>query len=153
MYSKAQTTAIKQSFWTAFGKYMALQPNSDGLKINWINYKTGIKHLNFKMDADNGSAKIFIEISHPDLGIQDLLFSKFQELELVLSEHLSEQWEWRPNVPDNYNKTISLISKTLNEVSIYKQEDWPALISFFKPRITGLDSFWSVAQYSFESLI
>jgi len=38
----------------------------------------------------------------------------------------------------------------LPDVNIFKQEDWPKLISFFKPRIIALDEFWSDAQDSFD---
>jgi hypothetical protein len=37
-------------------------------------------------------------------------------------------------------------------VSIFNKEDWPKLISFFKPRIVALDEFWNMVKYSFESL-
>ncbi|RYZ23162.1 MAG: DUF4268 domain-containing protein, partial [Chitinophagaceae bacterium] len=35
---------------------------------------------------------------------------------------------------------------------IFRREDWPELISFFKPRIVALDAFWSEAKYFFEAL-
>lgn len=150
MYSKEQASTIKQAFWTAFGQYMALQPTADGGKVNWINYKTRIKHLYFRMNADQRSARISIEIGHPDLAIQALMFEQFEAYRNILKEQLGEEWEWSLHAQDDYGKTISVISKTINEVNIFKQEDWPALISFFKPRIMSLDEFWSDARYSFD---
>lgn len=150
MYSKDQASQIRQAFWTAFGQYIAPQLSADGLKTNWINYKTGIKHLNFKMQADNRSAYIAIEIAHPDAGIQELIFEQFKELKNVLHTSLNEEWEWQLHTHDENGKTISRIVKTMPAVSIFNRDHWPALISFFKPRIIALDEFWSVAQYSFE---
>lgn len=150
MYSRDQASQIKQAFWTAFGQYIAPQPSADGLRINWINYKTGVKHLYFKMQADKKSAFIAIEITHPDPGIQELVFEQFNELKAVLTASLEEDWEWQLHHVDENGKAISRIIKTLPNVSIFNQNDWPALISFFKPRITALDDFWSVGQYSFE---
>lgn len=150
MYSKEQATQLKQAFWTAFGQYIAPHPSADGLKINWINYKTGVKHLYFKMHADNKSAYIAIEISHHDAGMQELVFEQFSELKNVFKEQMGEDWEWNLHTADEYGKTVSRIYKRLEGVSIFKKEDWPALISFFKPRMIALDEFWSVAQYSFE---
>lgn len=149
MYSRDQASQIKQAFWTAFGQYIAQQPSADGLKINWINYKTGIKHLNFKMQADNRSAFIAIEISHPDPGIRELIFEQFKELKAVFNSSIEEEWDWQLHTTDQNHKTISRIIKTLPNVSIFNQNDWPALISFFKPRIIALDDFWSTANYSF----
>jgi hypothetical protein len=152
MYSKEQASQIRQSFWTTFGQYISPQPSADGLKTNWVNYKTGVKHLNFRMQAENRAANIAIEISHPDAGIQELFFEQFKELELVLNNALNESWEWELHESDDYGKTVSRIYKELNNVSIFNRNDWPALISFFKPRIIALDEFWSVAKYSFEAL-
>jgi hypothetical protein len=150
LYSKEQATQLKQAFWTAFGQYIAPHPSADGLKINWINYKTGVKHLYFKMHADNKAAYIAIEISHPDASMQELVFEQFRELRKVFEEQMGADWEWDLHTADEYGKTVSRIYKKLEGVSIFKKEDWPALISFLKPRMIALDEFWSVAQYSFE---
>jgi hypothetical protein len=84
MYSKDEASQLKQAFWTTFGQYITPQLSADGLKINWINYKTGIKHLYFKMEADNKSASISINITHPDKGIQELFFEQFLEVKTLL---------------------------------------------------------------------
>jgi hypothetical protein len=152
MYSKDKASQIRQSFWTTFGKYIAPQLSAEGTKVNWVNYKTGIKHIYFKMQAENRMATIAIEIGHPDLGIQELFFEQFKELNLVLKDALQEEWKWDLHTIDEYGKPVSKIYTQLNNVSIFNNNDWPALISFFKPRIIALDEFWSVAKYSFESL-
>lgn len=150
MYSKDQASQLKQAFWTTFGQYIALKPSADGLKINWVNYKTGIKQLQFKMQADKASATISIAISHSDPAMQELLFEQFKEFRKILNGYLNEEWEWNLHTIDETGKTISSISKTIYEVSIFKKEDWPALISFFKPRIIALDEFWCDVQSGFE---
>ena len=150
MYTKDQASAIKQAFWTAYGQYMSLHLSAEGQKINWINYKTGVKHLNFKMQVDNRSATIAIEMSHPDAGIQELMFEQFKEFGNLLKGQLNEEWDWDLHVLNEHYKTVSRIYTSLPQVSIFNQGDWPALISFFKSRIIALDEFWSGAQYSFE---
>jgi len=150
MYSKDEASKLKQSFWTAFGQYIAPQLSAEGLKINWINYKTGVRYLNFKMQADHRSAFIAIELSHPDPGIQELLFEQFKEYRNLLNNALGEEWEWQLQVTDENHKIVSRIILDLPGASIFKQADWPKLISFFKPRIIALDAFWSDAQYGFE---
>ena len=123
---------------------------ADGLKVNWINYKTGIKHLYFRMDAHNKKAHIAIEMAHPDAGIRALLMEQFRQYKAVLEAELGEEWTWDANSFDDYGKETARIYTELPNVSVFRQEDWPALISFFKPRIIALDSFWSDAQYGFE---
>lgn len=150
LYSKDQVSQLKQAFWTAFGQYIAPQLSAEGAKISWVNYKTGMKHLHFKMHADAKHAFIAITIAHPDSGIQELMFEQFSAFRPILHHSLGEDWDWELHTVDEQYKTVSRIVKVLPDVSIFRQEDWPALISFFKPRIIALDEFWTDAQYSFE---
>jgi hypothetical protein len=150
MYSKEQASQLRQAFWTAYGQYMGPVLSAEGLRTNWINYKTGVKHIYFKMQADNKSAMIAIEIAHPDTELQQLYFEQFATYKTMLHSTLGEEWEWQLHTTDEYGKTISRIFTQIQSVSIYQQENWPALISFFKPRIIALDEFWSDVKYAFE---
>lgn len=152
LYSKQQASQIRQEFWTTFGQYMAPHPSAEGEKINWVNYKTGEKQVFFKMDTGNRDAAIGIELSHPDTGIQELYFEQFAELKTILHSTLGEEWTWEPLQTDEQGKTISRIYTTLQEASVFNRENWPALISFFKPRLIALDDFWCNVKYAFEAL-
>jgi hypothetical protein len=152
LYSKDEASQLKQAFWTTFGQYISPQLSAEGLKINWINYKTGVKYLYFKMEADKRSASIAIEIAHPDSGIQELFFEQFKELKTMLHSALQEDWDWQLHVTNDQGKITSRIFKQIDNVSIFNKNDWSALISFFKPRIIALDEFWSDAKYAFDSL-
>jgi hypothetical protein len=152
LYSKDEASHLKQAFWTSFGQYIAPHLSAEGLKVNWVNYKTGLKHIYFKMQADKRTASIAIEMTHPDTGIQELFFEQFLELKNILHSHVDEEWEWQLHVRDEYGKPISRIFTRINGVSVFNKNDWPALISFFKPRIIALDEFWSDAKYAFDAL-
>jgi hypothetical protein len=152
MYTREQASQIRKEFWTAFGSYMAPIKSAEGVRINWLNYKTGLKNVYFRLDADKRNAFVGIEITHPDEGIQELFFEQFQELKTILKSYLNEEWEWLLHTTDENGKTICRIYTELNNVNVFNKNDWPALISFFKPRILALDEFWSDAKYSFESL-
>lgn len=102
------------------------------------------------MQADKRHASIAIEITHPDVGMQELVFEQFKEFRRLLENQLEEEWDWELHTHDEYGKTISRIYTVLPNVSIFKKEDWPALISFFKPRMIALDEFWNDAQAGFE---
>jgi len=150
MYSKEQSSKLKEAFWATFGQYIAPHPSAEGEKISWINYKTGIRHLHFKMQADHRSAFIAIEINHPDPGIRELFFEQFVSFRNILKQYLNEDWDWELELRDENQKLVSRIYTSLDGVSIFRQEDWPALISFFKPRIIALDEFWNDARHSFD---
>ncbi|GAB3925808.1 DUF4268 domain-containing protein [Mucilaginibacter myungsuensis] len=152
MFSKAEAAQLRQEFWTTLGRYLRPILGADGDKVNWINYKTGIKFVYFRMEAENRSARIAIEITHYDTGIQELFYEQFAELRNILNGYLNEDWTWELHHQDLAGKIISRIYTELPKTSIYNREDWPKLISFFKPRIIALDEFWSVAKYSFDAL-
>lgn len=152
MYSKQEAAQLRQEFWTTFGQYMAPVFSAEGEKINWVNYKTGEKNIHFRMQADNKRASISIELTHKDRDIQQLYFEQFQELQKFLLEAAGENWTWHLHTADEYGKTVSRIYIEKEGVSIFKKEDWPELISFFKQRIIALDEFWSNVKYNFESL-
>lgn len=88
---------------------------------------------------------------HPDADIQQLHFEQFIQLKHLLLEEFREEWKWLQGVNDN-GKCISKIYAQLVDVNVFRKEDWPKLISFFKPRIIALDSFWDTAKYVFDSL-
>ena len=151
MYTREEASAIRQEFWTAFGKYMNPVPSAEGLKINWINYHTRVRDVHFRMDAGAKSAMISISLEHRDPGLQELFFEQFLELKELLHSTLEEEWEWQLHATVD-GRMISRIYKEISGVSVFNKNDWPELISFFKARIIALDSFWEDARYSFESL-
>lgn len=152
MYSKQEATKLKQQFWTAFGKYMSPILSSEGEHINWINYKTGEKDIFFRMNADNKTASIAIEITHKDESLQALYFNQFEQLKTLLHSTLNEEWTWLLHTHDDKGKTLSRIYTSISNVNIFNKEDWPKLISFFKPHIIALDKFWNNAKHIFEEM-
>jgi hypothetical protein len=151
MYSREEAARIKRSFWIAFGKYMSPIPSASGLLTNWINYKTGVKNIFFRLDADNSSARVSIEIAHRDDSLREIFFEQFQSLKKILNAHLNQEWNWEANVREDY-KTISRISAEIKGVNVFNDADWPKIISFLKPRMIALDSFWNEVRFIFEEL-
>lgn len=152
MYSRQQAAQLKKEFWTAFGQYMTPVLSAEGERVSWVNYKTGEKNIFFRLSADNKSATVAIELTHNDTGIQQLYFEQFLQLKKTLEATTNEEWIWQLHTTDDYGKTISRIYTELQGVSVFKKEDWPQLISFFKPRIVALDEFWSNVKYAFEAM-
>ncbi|WP_316765240.1 DUF4268 domain-containing protein [Pedobacter frigiditerrae] len=152
MYSKEEASKLRQQFWITFGKYMKPIPSAEGLEINWVNYKTGVKHIFFRMNAEQKSAIISIDITHPDKEIRKLYFEQFLAFKTLFKDALAEDWNWEDETLNDFGAPLSRISTTLNGVSIFNQNDWQALISFLKPRIIALDQFWTDVKPIFESI-
>lgn len=150
MYSKQEASLLTQQFWTAFGQYIAPVLSAEGEKINWVNYKTGEKGIRFIITVNNQAAKISIILSHNDITLQKLYFDKFIRLTKTLHAIVGEEWQWHAFTKDHYGETISEIYTTLQNVNVLNKADWPAIISFLKPRLIALDTFWCEYKYAFE---
>lgn len=152
MYSKSEKSKVKKDFWTAFGLYMKPVPNADGLRINWQNYKTGVKDIYFRMQAERDYASIGIEITHNDPELQELFFDQFKEFKQPLENELGEAWAWELHEFNEFGKPISKIHKVIHGTNVMDKNDWPRIISFLKPRMIALDSFWCNMKPAFEEL-
>jgi hypothetical protein len=151
MYSKQEASQLRQDFWTRFGLYMAPVLSAGGEQINWVNYKTGNRHISFRMDADGKSAGIAVVLRHSDPAIRELFYDQLLELKNMFHSTAGMDWNWLRAYNDR-GAVVSKVEKRLEGVSVFRQEDWPALISFFKQHIIALDEFWSNARYAFEVL-
>ncbi|WP_339866392.1 DUF4268 domain-containing protein [uncultured Algoriphagus sp.] len=151
MYNKAETSRIRSEFWIAFGKYMKPIPNAEGRRINWPNYKTGVRNIYFRMKAERDFASIGIEIGHPDEELQELYFDQFAQFKKMLEAALGESWDWKLHQVNEFGQLVSRIEKILPAVNVMNEQDWPEIISFLKPRIIALDEFWDNVKPGFES--
>jgi len=152
MYSKEEASKLRQQFWITFGKYMKPVPSAEGLPINWVNYKTGVKNIFFRMNAEQKKTSISIDITHGDLATRKLFFEQFVAFKKIFSDVVNEDWNWELNAVNEYGIPLSQISTTVHDLSIFNQQNWPALISFLKPRIIALDQFWTDVKPVFEDL-
>jgi hypothetical protein len=119
-------------------------------KVNWMNYKTGIKDIYFRMHADNRLATIGIELTHGDSLIRQIFYDHFVAMKRMLHKALGEEWNWINNVLDEHGKPISLIQTQRVGVNIMDEKHWPEMISFFKLRLIALDAFWGDVRDGME---
>ncbi len=149
MYSRSAASRIRADFWNTFGQYMKPVPNAEGRKINWPNYRTGVKNIYFRMKAEQDFASIGIEIAHSDEELQELFFDQFLEFKKLLFASTGEEWDWKLHSTNEIGKTISKIEIVLPNVNVMEESDWPEIISFLKPRIIALDEFWDQVKAGF----
>jgi hypothetical protein len=152
VYTKEEASRVRQKFWTNFGKYMQLVPSITGEDVHWINYKTGIKGIAFKMNANNNKAIVAIEISLADIELQYQYFEVFKVNEKVFQKIAGIDWSFEKKYINEYGKSFSHIYTELNNINIFREIDWSAIISFLKTNIIALDNFWAEYKIAFEIL-
>ncbi len=151
MWSKDEAAKLKQAFWIAFGHYMRPVTGANGEPQKWLNYATGIPDLYFRTFAGRNSAAVGIEIADAESGWGRQLAAQLTALQGILKASAGEDWHWI--AAEERAPQSRLFGTELQNVSVYRQEDWPALISFFKPRLLALDAFWQEARWGFEALL
>ena len=124
-------------------------PGADGMAVNWLNYKTGIRQLYFRMDVGKKQASVAIEMRHSDLDEQEEVFKKFMALKMLFDEIDGDDWDWELHNVDEDGKTVSRIITRLEGVNIFNEADWPSIISFLKPGLIAVDQFWHLAKDHF----
>ncbi|MES2776567.1 MAG: DUF4268 domain-containing protein [Bacteroidota bacterium] len=149
MYTQRQASQLRQEFWTVFGQYMMPLPNADGEKINWVNYKSGNRFIQVKMEADSKNAAFIIELNHTETETRQLHYQQFLLQKNLFEKATGKGWIWQPNYTNEYGKSLAVIRKELTGVNIFDKSGWPRLISFFKETITAFDAFWQMAKHGF----
>lgn len=149
MYTRQEASAIRKKFWTSFGQYLRPIKGASGDSINWLNYKTGIRHLYFRMDADTRSAAIAIELRQPDETLRHQYYQQLLGFRSLLEELTGEEWLWQMDTTDEDGAILNRIGTVLDNVNVMSESDWPAIIAFLKPRMIALDEFWETIKDTF----
>lgn len=152
MFSKNETREIKERFWTTFGQFMKPILSADALPINWVNYKTGVKHMFFRLDVVAKEATISIEIKHPDAGIRQLYFQQLLEYKNMFEAEMGTDYIWQEDYIDEFGKQYSRIYKNRQGYTIFNTAHWHELIPFFKKECIAFDAFWTMVKPVFEDL-
>ncbi len=150
MYDKEYSSAIHQKFWTSFGRYMQPVPNALGEKINWINYKTGVKAISIKIDVSNTTATICFEILNLNASINNKYLSLFNKHQTTFEAITHNQFCIYHNIINNQQKPVLAAIATLSNINIYNQADWPVIITFLKHNLIQLDNYWQSYKIAYE---
>lgn len=152
MYTREEASAMRQKFWTSFGQYMAPVPSASFEKVNWINYKTGIKGILFKMEAVKDSANVAVEIMLSNMVLQHQYFEVFINFAKEFQEIAGKGWLMEKHHINETQQDICKIFIEQKNINIFMQSDWPSIITFLKKNIMAIDAFWNEYKPAFETL-
>lgn len=152
MYGKEEAKLLKKEFWTSFGLYMKKHNTTYGRKLNWVNYKTKVKDLYFRLNADNKKVTFAIELQHEDHGVRDLFYDQFLELKTVITDTFEHDLRWERNELSDYGILIARIGCELTGVSVFNKDTWAKAFKFMETNITNTHEFWEDFHDVFEQL-
>lgn len=152
MFSKEEAKQLKLDFWSGLNEKLELEKGLHANKVNWMNFNTKIKHIYFRMEADETVARLCIDIQFLDKGIRDLYYEQFTEFEKILAESFDTKIHWQP-IHEHWNgKEIARISVQKKEVNILNRDDWEAMHLFLVENFVKLEHFWAEFSDVFVAL-
>lgn len=151
MLSKEEAKELRKAFWEKLFSQMEKMRNPHGSKVNWMSYNTGIKHLYFRMEADDLGARLCIDLQFPDEGIRSLYYEQFEEFKNILDDTFKSV-TWYPEFEHWNGKTIARIAIEKEECNFKNQKDWDKMHLFLKLNFAKLDEFWYEFGEVFKNL-
>ncbi|MEO1032136.1 MAG: DUF4268 domain-containing protein [Bacteroidota bacterium] len=137
MFSKEESSLLRQEFWTSFGK---------SFPRKWLLYNTKIKGLSFKFYFDTKSALIALDLED-DLENRINCWEKLVALKSILhNDYLPNAIYEEEHYLDN-GKEISRIYVPLEEkVSIHNKKTWQPVMEFFNIHMILFETFFEEYQ-------
>jgi len=151
VYRKEEKRLIKTEFWIAFGVYMK-KHNKEFGRVKWVNYKSHVKDIYFRLDFTEKKASFSIELQHRDDEIRELFYDQFKELKTMLTSSVEDDLVWEPLVFNKFDNPISRISCELPKVRLYNKDNWSEVFQFFESNMVGLHRFWTNFGLIFKQL-
>ncbi len=132
MYSKSELKALKQDFWTSFGK---------SFPRKWTLYNTKIKGLEFKFHFDKKSAMVCLDIDD-SLERRMEVWGKIQSLQTVILESYLPKAMFEEIYYIEEDKDISRVYVLLEGVSIHNKATWQQTMEFLSRSMNQFESFF-----------
>ncbi|MDA9887692.1 DUF4268 domain-containing protein [Flavobacteriaceae bacterium] len=132
MYSKVEVKALRQLFWTSFGK---------SFPRKWTLYNTKIKGLEFKFHFDKKSAMVCLDIDDT-IERRLELWEKTQSLQAVLLENYLPNALFEEIYYIDQDKDISRVFVLLEGVSINNKNTWQQTMEFLSLSMNQFESFF-----------
>jgi hypothetical protein len=134
MYSREEAKAVRQQFWTMFGKRYDRK---------WIRYDTNIKGLELKFSFEDRRALVSMDLVHDDSFDRAYYFDKIEGFKSLMKEAISSELIFDNNYILESGKEISRIYVMMEGVKIQKKTDWPQVYDFFYKYMNRFEIFYN----------
>lgn len=142
MFSKEELRERKTLFWEGLKTRMQHHRSANGKRMNWINYKTGIKFLFVRLDVNSKRAIFALDLQPKDEGVREIFWEQLHELKMVLESEMGPG-NWNDDFEIKYGLSVARISWELPGVNMFKKEDTDKIYAFFQEKLIAFDSFYT----------
>lgn len=142
MLSKEEQKQKNKDFWEGFKEFMRKTPSANGKRMNWLSYKTEVKDVYLRLEANNRGCGLHFDIQPKDDAIRAILWEQMGELKKVLSDEMPTSGDWHERFFDMNNHEISRISWTNDSYNYFLEKDENEIYAYLKSHLLGFDRFY-----------
>jgi Domain of unknown function (DUF4268) len=145
MYTKEELKALKIQFWEEFKVFMSKHKSVSGKRINWLNYKTKIDSIYFRLETDKNTVRVCFDIQHKDSEIRAIIWEQMVELKKVLTDEMGIG-KWNNQAFNSTIPEFCRISWELENVRYLNSSDKEKIFLFFEDKLISFDRFYDTYQ-------
>jgi hypothetical protein len=142
MYSKSEAKALKQEFWTTFGKWSLRKRKSKG-KGRWLLNKTRVKGYRFKFEAERKTICVCLEIIDEDEIIREIRYEKLLSIKSMFDEAFNRELIWNEKHFLTLEKAVVRVFISKQGLSINNKEHWPEIFKFFYEKMNTFEEVFT----------
>jgi hypothetical protein len=142
MFSKEESRQLKTTFWNGFEDHMSNTRSSNGRRINWVSYPTGVKTIFVRLEADGKGARVCFDIQHKSEDLRLLLFEQMTEMKNVMDDIMGVDAVWIENYHYLNEQYISRIVWEDSNLNFYNSEHKLKIYQFLSQRLIKFDLFY-----------
>ena len=142
MLSKEEHKLYKITFWDEFKKHMQKHRSASGKKINWLQYRTGLKNIFLRLETDKKGIRICFDIQIKEPSVREIVWEQMGELKKVLRDEMEDEGIWEEHF---YNETINDFCRIYWEESSLNYLDLnhrKSIFNFFENKLIRFDRFY-----------
>jgi hypothetical protein len=152
MLNKDDLRTLRQGFWDEFEHATKKTRTANNRKLNWAQYKSGIKDIYFRLDFNFEEAFFAIDLQMRDPEIRELIWDQFMETETLLKTFIGNEIKLYPNFSLSEGFEIHRMKWSLEGVNLHNEKDYSQVIQYLTEKIRGLDRFWFEYSDLFNAL-
>lgn len=134
MYSKEESKLLRKEFWNTFGRISKARKKSQ-----WLLYNTKVKDVSLKFVANREICAVTIDIELRNNVKRHKFFESFSGLKTIFDSNFEDGLIWDKDYILENQKIISRISYKLENVDVYRKEDWPDMFKFLFKNMKRLE--------------
>lgn len=133
MFSKEESKALRQEFWTTFGQQYPRK---------WLLYNTKIKELSLKFTCTTQMAQVSIDVESKEDLYRAYYYDKLWSLENILKTQYLPHAILAPNYEIAPDRWVSRAYVELQGVSIHNKQTWPRTFQFLYDNMEQFELFF-----------